>query len=48
MRLKRRANRFLLLRCFSHNPELMLLSYSLVKEFGLAKEEFCRLRKESG
>jgi hypothetical protein len=27
-------------------PELMLLSCSLTKQFGLAKEECCRLTKE--
>ncbi|WP_417910482.1 hypothetical protein [Candidatus Electronema sp. PJ] len=31
---------------FSHNPELLFLSYSLTKQFGLATEEFCRSGKE--
>ncbi|WP_417910229.1 hypothetical protein [Candidatus Electronema sp. PJ] len=34
------------MRYFSHHPELMLLFYSLTKEFGLATEEFYRLAKE--
>ncbi|WP_417909229.1 hypothetical protein [Candidatus Electronema sp. PJ] len=47
MRLKQRANRFLLLHYFlSHFPELRLFAYSLAKEFGLAKEEFCQLAQE--
>ncbi|WP_417910646.1 hypothetical protein [Candidatus Electronema sp. PJ] len=46
MRLKRRANRFLLRRCFLRNPELILLSCSLAKQFYSAEEEFCRLGKE--
>ena len=29
-----------------HNHSVQLLSYSLAKEFGLARKEFCRLRKE--
>ncbi|WP_417911141.1 hypothetical protein [Candidatus Electronema sp. PJ] len=36
----------LLVRYFLHNSELILLSCSLTKQFGWAKEEFCRLRKE--
>ncbi|WP_417910329.1 hypothetical protein [Candidatus Electronema sp. PJ] len=34
------------MRCFSHTPELLFLSCSLTKQFGLAQEEFCRLAKE--
>jgi hypothetical protein len=34
------------LRCFLHTPELILLSDSLAKQFGLATEEFYRLGKE--
>ena len=46
IRLQWSANWFLLSRHFLINYSLILLSCSPTKEFGLAKEEFCRLKKE--